>query len=123
MKEDETEAARDVVRARRIELVDGDGRVRGVVGEISPPGPRSGAVFGAEFYLADGEPRASVAMEGGRAWFTLEMAGNIRVHAGVNDATTEAVDETAYLYLLGPDGAPLIGWRVADDGTLVEHRS
>lgn len=113
----------DVVRARRVELVDAEGRLRGVLGEVQPARAHAAPVVGAEFYLPDGEPRVSIGMQEGRAWVTIEMGGNIRIHAGVNDATTEAVDETAYLYLNDADGAPLLGWRVTDDGHLVEHPS
>ncbi len=111
----------DVVRARRIELVDGDGRLRGVVGEVEAARHRGDSVIGVELYTQEGEPRASLALSGGRAWLMFEMGGNARLHVGVNDESTEAVDEQAFFYVLDPDGLPLAGWRVADDGTAIEH--
>ncbi len=112
-----------VVRAHRVEIVDADGRLRGVLGEIEPARHRRDSVIGLEIYTRSGEPRFSVALRGGRAWMMFELGGNARLQAGVNDETTEAVDERAFVYVLDPDGLPLAGWRVADDGTLIEHES
>ncbi len=110
-----------VVRARRVELTDGQGRVRAVFGELESSARDGEPAVGIELYTADGEPRVSLAMHGGRTWLMLEMGGNARVYAGVNDATTDAVGEETALYLMDADGLPLIGWRVDSDGTLFPH--
>lgn len=111
-----------VVRTRRIELTDADGRVRAVVGELESSAADDEPVVGVELYAADGEPRASLGMHDGRTWLMLELGGNARVYAGVNDDTSDAVGEETGVYLMDADGIPVAGWRVDADGALVRYQ-
>lgn len=118
MSEHETVA--EVVRARRVELVDEQGRLRGVLGEIGEFAPSPDPVIGLELYAPSGEPRLSLAMGGDTAWVLLEVGGNAQVQIGVNEAKTGAVAARAFLILCDADGVPVLGWRVDDDGAVAE---
>lgn len=111
----------DVVRARRVEIVDEAGRVRAVLGEIEG-GHVDPPTIGLGLYTEAGERRASIAMDESGAWVVLELAGNALVQLGVNEVESDAFDTRAFIHLSAADGSPLVRWRVADDGTLIEDR-
>lgn len=108
----------DVMRAERIEVVDGRGRVRLVLGDIGNP-ERPGEVFGFALLGLDGRQRAWLAVDDSGASLGFDRTGNAVVELGVDDGTGEAVSTGAYLHLSDMDGRPVLGWRVEDDGDVV----
>lgn len=104
-----------VVRAERIEVVDGRGRVRLVLGDIGNP-ERPGEVFGCALLSLDGRQRAWLTVDDSGASLGFDRAGNTVVELGVDDGTGEALTTGAYLHLSDRDGRPVLGWRVDDDG-------
>lgn len=120
-QEQEQEQRDRVVQARRVELVDADGAIRGVLGELPTPDPR-GEVFGLSLLTESGSPRVTLGVDADGGWVVLELEGNILVQLGVNEVDSDAVDARAVVHISDADGTPLIRWRVTDDGSLVEER-
>ncbi|MBW3669520.1 MAG: hypothetical protein KY443_09955 [Actinobacteria bacterium] len=107
-----------VMRAERIEVVDGRGRVRLVLGDIGNP-ERPGEVFGCALLGVDGRQRAWLAVDDSGASLGFDRTGNAALELGVDEGTGEAVSTGAYLHLSDMDGRPVLGWRVEDDGEVV----
>lgn len=104
-----------VRRAERFEVVDGQGRVRAVLGLLDGPAP-AGQLVGLELRDVSGQPRATVAVGDDGAWMLLELEGNARLHLGVYDPASDALNTRVFLYLCDADGRPVTGWRVTDEG-------
>lgn len=102
----------------RLEVVDADGRVRLVLGDIGHP-DHPGEVYGVALLDPDGRQRAWLAVDGTGAVFGLDRHGNAVVELGVDDGEGEVVTRGAYFHLADADGRPVVGWRVDDDGTVV----
>lgn len=117
----EQEQGERVVQARRVELVDAEGRVRGLLGELPTPDPH-GEVFGLSLLTESGSPRVTIGVDDDGGWVVLELDGNILIQLGVNEVDSDAVDTRAVVHISDAGGTPLIRWRVADDGSLVEER-
>lgn len=108
----------DVLRAHRIEVVDGDGRVRAVLGRLPNHDAAAPPVYGASLLDADGEHRAWLVLLPTGPSLSFDLGGNQVLELGVDDATADAVRVGAYLYLNGPDGSRALGWHVDADGSV-----
>jgi hypothetical protein len=106
-----------VLQAERVEVVDGEGRVRLVLGDVGNP-DRPGEVYGVAIVDTDGRRRAWLALDDSGAALVFDRTGNAVVELGVDDGTGEAIVTGAYLHLSDIDGRPAIGWRVDDDGAV-----
>lgn len=121
MTGDGNEVVADTVRTRRVELTDAEGRVRGVLGELEPNGGGERPV-GLSLYTPEGERRVSVLVGREGAWALFEQGGNAVAQLGLYERTSNAFDTRVFLHLSDVDGTPVIRWRVADDGSLIEER-
>ena len=110
-------AADEVVRARRIEVVDGRGRTRAVVGDLGGP-EQPEQVFGIALVGPDGRHRAWLALDDHGAVLAFDRTGNTVLEVGVDDGG-EAVHPGAYVQLSDAEGRPALGWRVDDSGDVV----
>jgi hypothetical protein len=110
----------DVVRAQRFEVVDADGNVTAVFGDLRSRDPEF-PVTGLAVLDADGMTRASLAFDPSGPNLTLMDAGNIVFAVGVNDPAPDANYLGPYLLLMDAHGVPVISWRVALDGSAVQH--
>jgi hypothetical protein len=107
----------DVVRTRRLEVVDEEGRVRMVCGSLDTPDPRGG-LFGFALLDGDGRTRMWAAIDEAGPALVFDMAGNNVITMGVNDPTSETLTVGPYLHLADVDGTPVYGWRVEEDGSV-----
>jgi hypothetical protein len=115
---DDQDVEPGLVRARRIEIVDSDGRVRAVLGDLpGPPGPAPGS-FGIELLDPGGRPRLWVALEPLGPAIALDVDGNIGVQIGVTDDVGDAAGAAAYVVVADARGAARRGWRVDADGSV-----
>jgi len=103
------------LRVRRLEVVDDDGRVRVVVGELEDP-LRDDPVFGITVLDATGHPRVSAGLAPDGAWLALEVEGNAVVVLGATEAGADPIEPHSYLVLSDRRGLPGIGWRVRGGG-------
>lgn len=106
-----------VLQAERVEVVDGEGRVRLVLGDVGNPA-RPGEVFGVAIVDATGRQRAWLSLDDSGAALVFDRTGNAAMELGVHDGTGEATVNGSYIQLSDVDGRPVIGWRVADDGAV-----
>ncbi len=106
------------LQAERVEVVDAEGRVRLVLGDIGHP-DRPGEVFGVAVVDPGGRQRAWLALDDSGAALVFDRTGNAAVELGVQDGTGESTVSGGYLQLSDVDGTPVIGWRVDDDGGVV----
>ncbi|HEX2039719.1 MAG TPA: hypothetical protein VHF47_08310 [Acidimicrobiales bacterium] len=106
-----------IIRTRRIEVVDGDGRTRAIVGDLSGAAQPE-QVFGVALVDTDGRHRAWLALDDNGASLAFDRAGNAVLELGVDDGA-EAVRTGAYVQLSDVDGRPALGWRVDDEGGVV----
>jgi hypothetical protein len=103
----------EIVRTQRLEVVDREGRLRLLAGDVTGrDGP--GEAFG--FVLVDGARR--------RAWLSLDAegpkmefdrGGNTIVVLGVLDDGPEV---GPYMHLCDANGAPVLSCRVEEDGSV-----
>lgn len=106
-----------VVRARRLEIVDADGRVRVVVGDLAPPHGDS-PDFGLALLDDQGARRAWLSLSPHGPVVGLDHTGNTVAEMGVTDAGGDALGTGAYLVLSDPTGTLSIGWWVEEDGSV-----
>jgi hypothetical protein len=110
-------AVPEVVRARRVEIVDDEGNVRVVLGQLD--GPEVGQpTLGLSVLDADGQPRISALLTSEGPTLLLEMDGNGVLQLGVDDPTPEAMRTGSFIQLSAPDGRPALGWQVEEDGSV-----
>lgn len=107
----------EVLRARRIEVVDSRGRTRAVVGDLGGA-DQSEQVFGIALVDPDGRHRAWLALDEHGTVLGFDRTGNAVLELGVDDGG-EAVRRGAYVQLSDAEGRPVLGWRVGDDGEVV----
>lgn len=105
------------LQAERVEVVDAEGRVRLVLGDVGNP-ERPGEVYGVAIVDRAGRQRAWLALDENGAALVFDRTGNAAAELGVHDGTGEAVVSGAYLQLSDVDGRPVMGWRVDDDGSV-----
>ena len=106
-----------IIRTRRIEIVDSEGRTRAVVGDLSGAAQRE-QVFGVALVGPDGRHRAWLSLDDNGATLAFDRTGNAVLELGVDDGG-EATHTGAYIHLSDLDGRPSVGWRVDDDGGVV----
>lgn len=105
-----------VIRTRRLEVVDGDGRVRAVLA-ASEGGDSARAAVGLEIFDAEGSARAWLTDLGDGVQLAIAIDGN-------QVAVLEAVDgpdgeSSTSLVLCDRTGRPVATWYVAADGSLL----
>lgn len=106
-----------VVRARRLEIVDAEGRVRAVVGDLAPA--QSGSDdFGLALLDNQGTCRAWLSLGPHGPAVGLDHSGNTVAEMGVADPGGDALGTGAYLVLSDPTGGLAIGWWVEEDGSV-----
>jgi hypothetical protein len=118
-------APEEVVRTRRIEVVDGHGRPRVVIGDLGPDtgdaGDAGNTMFGIALLDDHGRHRAWLGLHPHGAGLTFDREGNAALELGVDDPHPEVVRPGAYLHLADVDGRPAVGCRVGDDGEVAVH--
>ena len=107
-----------VVRARRLEILDGAGRVRAIVGELDSTGAPS-PNFGLVLLDDRGQQRAWLSLGQQGPVLAFDESGNAAVEVGVNDAGSDALHVGAYLVLSDRTGGLSIGWWVEEDGSAI----
>lgn len=105
----------EVVRARRFELVDADGAVRAVLGDL---GAGRGEVFGLALLGAQGWARVRIELGPLGPTVALDQDGNDVIALGVHDAVADALRPGAHLQLSDRHGRPVLGWQVEADGSM-----
>lgn len=106
-----------VIRTRRIEVLDGKGRPRVVLGDLSGGAPPE-QVFGLALLDQDGRQRAWLAIHDHGATLAFDRVGNTVLELGVDDGE-EAMTPGVYVQFSDDDGRPALGWRVDGDGEVV----
>ncbi|HVE47479.1 MAG TPA: hypothetical protein VNA57_12135 [Acidimicrobiales bacterium] len=106
-----------VVRVRRLEIVDAEGRVRAVVGDLAPA-EADAPDFGLALLDAHGARRAWVSLGPHGPVVGLDHSGNSVAEMGVTDAGGDALGTGAYLVLSDATGGLAIGWWVEEDGSV-----
>lgn len=107
----------DVVRARRVEVVDDRGLVRVLVGNLAGG---HAEVFGIGVYDARGGERAALALGEPGPLLSFSLHGDDALVLGVDDPETTAMRPGPYLELLRRSGDVAVGWRVDDESGAVE---
>jgi hypothetical protein len=105
------------VRANRFELVDADGHIRAVLGDLGSPDPGM-PVVGFALLDADGRQRAWVALDATGPNMVFDLGGNAVLTFGVNDAAPDALHVGAYLHVSDVGGTNVLGWRIEADGSV-----
>jgi hypothetical protein len=100
-----------VLQTERVEVVDGAGRVRLVVGDLAP---RRGTdcLPGVALRDREGAERASLFLRNEGPELSFAMAGDDALVLGVDDEGGEATRPGPYLQLLDAEGSAVHGWRV-----------
>lgn len=106
-----------VVRGRRLEIIDAEGRVRAVVGDLAPV-EADAPDFGLALLDAQGARRAWVSLGPHGPAVGLDHSGNSVAEMGVTDAGGDALGTGAYLVLSDATGGLAIGWWVEEDGSV-----
>ena len=106
----------EVVRARIFELVDAQGAVRAIVGQLGAG--RGDGALGVALVSGQGEARVWIELGEHGPALVFDQGGNDVVALGVHDAAADALHVGAYLQLSHPVGRPAVGWRVEDDGSV-----
>lgn len=110
----------DVVRARRYELVDDDGRLRAVIGRLDRATEQAYPTYGLALVGDDGATyRAEFAMDPSGVSLSIELDGNELVALGVSDPGADANRVGAHLRLSDLDGTGVLHWEVLEDGRVV----
>lgn len=109
-----------VVRVGRIEVVDADGKLRAVLGEVSRP-TYDASSFGLALFDAEGRRRLRLAVDDAGPVLVLDQGGNIGVELGVHDPELDAIHTGAYLLVADADGTEVAGWRVEADGSVTPY--
>lgn len=107
----------DVVRARRVEVVDDEDRVRLVLGEMGD------GVAGISVRSAEGRERASLLVHDTGVSLAFKADGDEVLVLGVIDHVPAAGDPGAFIVLCDVDGAPVLRWQVEPDGNVRVDRT
>ena len=110
-----TGAPPDVVQAHRFELLDRNGQIRGVIGEL--PTPEDGPPpVGVALFDESGNQRVFVSLDKTGPKLAFDHHGNNVLELGVNDETDDALAVGAYALATDGGGTPRVAVRVHDDG-------
>ena len=128
----------EVVRARRIEVLDDSDRVRVEIGQLEFPGTHDISGFGITLRRPNGSVRAELMEEASGVRLAFVSSGNLALELGAEDAETlmldrggenlvylpvgspgnEVTESGPYLTLHAPEGEKVVGWRVDPDGSV-----
>lgn len=128
----------EVVRARRIEILDDSDRVRIEIGQLALPGTHEIRGFGITLRGPNGSVRADLTEDASGARLAFLSAGTAALELGAEDANTlmldrggddlvylpagspgnEVMQSGAYVIFEDAEGAPAFGWRVDPDGSV-----
>ncbi|HUP68625.1 MAG TPA: hypothetical protein VM142_02300 [Acidimicrobiales bacterium] len=106
-----------VVRTQRLEIVDAEGRLRAVVGDLAPAQSDS-PDFGIALLDEHGARRAWLSLGPHGPMVGLDHSGNTVAEMGVTDPGGDALGTGAYLVLSDNTGGLAIGWWVEEDGSV-----
>lgn len=104
-----------VVRTRRLEIVDNNGRVRAVLAADRDPYEDDVTVIGLELLDEDGSARAWLVDVGGVAQLALALGGD--QVAVLESVSHDDGTSTAALVLCDASGRPVMRWAVQSDGS------
>lgn len=107
-----------VLQAHRFELLGRQGGVRAVLGELPNPDDTAEPIVGLGILDGGGRPRMWLALLPTGPNLTFDLDGINALEMGVDDPTADALRAGPYLYLSGPDGQEVAGWRVEEDGSV-----
>ncbi len=113
--------AEDVLQVRRLEIVDRDGRVRAVLGDVGPGGT-AGPGFGLALLDPQGQHRVWLTISPQGPALAFDAGGNVLAELGVHDETSDALHIGAYLVFSDRSGALALGWSVEEDGSVSMRR-
>ena len=105
-----------IVQAHRFELVDRDGRVRGVFGELPNPDPDTPPIFGLTLYDVGGNRRAYFSLDEIGPSLVFDSGGNNVLQLGVSDDAPDALRVGAYAFAADASGTPILRFHVHPDG-------
>ena len=128
----------EVVRVRRLEIVDDSNRVRVEIGELAAPGTHDIAGFGITLRGPNGSVRADLTEDASGARLAFLSSGDPALELGAEDAETlmldrggddlvylpagspgnEVMQSGPYVILHAADGVPALSWRVDPDGSV-----
>ena len=128
----------EVVRVRRLEIVDDSNRVRVEIGELAAPGTHDITGFGITLRGPNGSVRADLTEDASGARLAFLSSGDPALELGVEDAQTlmldrggddlvylpagspgnEVMQSGPYVILHAADGVPVLSWRVDPDGSV-----
>lgn len=128
----------EVVRARRIEILDDSDRVRVEIGQLGSPGIHGIAGFGITLRGPNGSVRADLTEDASGARLAFLSSGDPALEMGAEDAETlmldrggddlvylpagspgnEVMQSGPYVILHAADGVPALSWRVDPDGSV-----
>jgi hypothetical protein len=100
-----------VLQTERVEVVDGAGRVRLVVGDLAPR-RSDDCLPGVALRDREGAERASLLLRNEGPELAFAMAGEDALVLGVDDEGGDATRPGPYLQLLDAEGDVVDGWRV-----------
>lgn len=106
----------DVLRARRVELVDDLGEARIVLGNLALD-VDDDYWPGVAIRSPEGRDRAWLMLHADGVQLEFDMGGNVVAGLGVLDPGGESFDPGARLVLCDADGAVVVGWHISIDGT------
>lgn len=109
----------EVVRARRIELVDAQGTVRAVVGDLEEPDVGGEGTFGFGVLDAASRLRVWLALGPSGPVLVFDQDGNVALELGISDPADDLRHPGAHFFLASAEGEPRIGWRI--EGTSVRR--
>jgi hypothetical protein len=111
------EGVPSTLRVARIEVVDGLGRVRMVLGDTARPSSRSEA-FGIELRDPDGSSRLAARITELGPSLAILASGNVVAMVGHDDEHDEVVGTGAVLQLMNARGETAALWRVESGGEI-----
>lgn len=114
---DPTAATAEVVRARRFELVDREGRLRGVFGELPNPDDTIPPIFGVCLFDTKGRQRTFLCLDYMGPKLVFDSGGNNALELGVNDDAFDA-EMAVYAFATDAGGSCVVGLRVDADGEI-----
>jgi hypothetical protein len=106
-----------VVRTQRLEVVDDEGRVRVVIGNLAGEA-EEGCFPGVSLRTEEGTPRAELVVTDDGPALTFSLAGHDVLVAGVDDPDLAMARGGPYVELLHHSAQVAAGWRLAGDEVL-----
>lgn len=104
-------SAENVYRGSRFEVVDEDGRVRAVLGQLGEPTSDSASAFGVALFSREGSVRLALSLRDTGPHLFFGANGNTVMELGVNDDVPDTFRIRPFLMLNDLDGAPVVGWQ------------